>query len=133
MNKPFLRPHRTGADALYITMGCTEAASEQGFPGCGRLMAAPGHHLGGLLQPDPSARLIEQVVGGDDGDPRRARHALLRGGRHKQMEFGASTVARGAPLHENEGVQTAPRLIGGTERLMIRRPAAAKHARRMCI
>ena len=27
------------------------------------------------------------------------------------MEFGASTVARGAPLHENEGVQTAPRLI----------------------
>jgi len=29
----------------------------------------------------------------------------------KQMEFGASTVARGAPLNENEGVRAAPRLV----------------------
>src|SRR5215203_2131720 len=27
------------------------------------------------------------------------------------MEFGASTVARGAPLNENEGVRIAPRLV----------------------
>src|SRR6185369_5957115 len=50
-----------------------------------------------------SPRLSQRLL--SERDPKRA--AVWEASR----QFGASTVAERAPLHENEGVRTAPRLI----------------------